>query len=142
MPDADKENRRIIGDKAKAYEQGAMEERQENRSRAMQELSSADTQAQLFERNRQLEAQLIELQQSYAALEKNNADLQVSRKTIQETAEKKVEQYRSSTTQLKQTLAFVQETAEVHRNDSNAAQKLIETFATFLVFSNGTIEVP
>ena len=37
MPDADKENRRIIGDKAKAYEQGAMEERQENRSRAMQE---------------------------------------------------------------------------------------------------------
>ena len=99
-------------------------------SRAMQELSSADTQAQLFERNRQLEAQLVELQQSYAALEKNNADLQVSRKTIQETAEKKVEQYRSSTTQLKQTLAFVQETAEVHRNDSNAAQKLIETFAS------------
>ena len=38
MPDADKENRRIIGDKAKAYEQGAMEERQENRSRTMQEL--------------------------------------------------------------------------------------------------------
>ena len=32
MPDADKENRRIIGDKAKAYEQGAMEERQENRA--------------------------------------------------------------------------------------------------------------
>ena len=39
MPDADKENRRIIGDKAKAYEQGAIEERQENRSRAMQQLS-------------------------------------------------------------------------------------------------------
>ena len=38
MPDADKANRQIIGDKAKAYEQGAMEERQENRSRAMQEL--------------------------------------------------------------------------------------------------------
>ena len=38
MPDADKENRRIIGDKAKAYEQGAMEERQENRIRAMQQL--------------------------------------------------------------------------------------------------------
>ena len=38
MPDADKENRRIIGDKAKAYEQGAMEERQENRDRAMQQL--------------------------------------------------------------------------------------------------------
>ena len=38
MPDADKTNRQIIGDKAKAYEQGAMEERQENRSRAMQEL--------------------------------------------------------------------------------------------------------
>ena len=38
MPDADKENRRIIGDKVKAYEQGAMEERQENRSRAMQQL--------------------------------------------------------------------------------------------------------
>ena len=36
MPDADKANRQIIGDKAKAYEQGAMEERQENRSRAMQ----------------------------------------------------------------------------------------------------------
>jgi len=38
MPDADKANRRIIGDKAKAYEQGAMEERQENRDRAMQQL--------------------------------------------------------------------------------------------------------
>ena len=38
MPDADKANRQIIGDKVKAYEQGAMEERQENRSRAMQEL--------------------------------------------------------------------------------------------------------
>ena len=32
------ENAGIIGDKAKAYEQGAMEERQENRNRAMQEL--------------------------------------------------------------------------------------------------------
>ena len=38
MPDADKANRQIIGDKVKAYEQGAMEERQENRSRTMQEL--------------------------------------------------------------------------------------------------------
>ena len=38
MPDADKANRQIIGDKAKAYEQGAMEERQENRSRTMQQL--------------------------------------------------------------------------------------------------------
>ena len=38
MPDADKANRRIIGDKAKAYEQGAREERQENRDRAMRQL--------------------------------------------------------------------------------------------------------
>ena len=38
MPDADKANRQIIGDKVKAYEQGAMEERKENRSRAMQQL--------------------------------------------------------------------------------------------------------
>ena len=38
MPDADKANRQIIGDKVKAYEQGAMEERQENRSRAMRQL--------------------------------------------------------------------------------------------------------
>ena len=38
MPDADKANRQIIGDKVKAYEQGAMEERQENRSRTMQQL--------------------------------------------------------------------------------------------------------
>ena len=38
MPDADKANRRIIGDKVKAYEQGALEERQENRNRTMQEL--------------------------------------------------------------------------------------------------------
>ncbi len=38
MPDADKANRQIIGDKLKAYEQGALEERQENRNRAMQEL--------------------------------------------------------------------------------------------------------
>ena len=38
MPDADKANRQIIGDKAKAYEQVAMEERQADRSRAMQQL--------------------------------------------------------------------------------------------------------
>ena len=38
MPDADKANRHIIGDKMKAYEQGALEERQENRNRTMQEL--------------------------------------------------------------------------------------------------------
>ena len=38
MPDADKANCQIIGDKAKAYEHGEMEERQENRSRAMQQL--------------------------------------------------------------------------------------------------------
>lgn len=38
MPDADKADKQIIGDKAKAYEQGAMEERKENRSRAMQQL--------------------------------------------------------------------------------------------------------
>ncbi len=101
-----------------------------NGSGSPQKLSAAESQAQLFERNRQLEAQLVELQQSYAVLEKNNADLQTSRKTIQETAEKKVEQYRNSTSQLKQTLAFVQETAEEHRHDSNAAQKLIETFAS------------
>lgn len=38
MPDADKADRLIIGDKAKAYEQGAMEERKENRNRSMMEL--------------------------------------------------------------------------------------------------------
>lgn len=38
MPDADKEDKQIIGDKAKAYEREAMEERKENRSRAMQQL--------------------------------------------------------------------------------------------------------
>ena len=38
IPDADKANRHIIGDKVKAYEQGALEERQENRNRTMQEL--------------------------------------------------------------------------------------------------------
>ena len=47
MPDADKENRRIIGDKAnrqiigdklKAYEHGEMEERQESRNRAIGQL--------------------------------------------------------------------------------------------------------
>ena len=38
MPDADKADRQIIGDKAKAYEQGAMEERKENRNRSMMEL--------------------------------------------------------------------------------------------------------
>ena len=38
MPDADKADKQIIGDKAKAYEQEAMEERKENRSRAMQQL--------------------------------------------------------------------------------------------------------
>ncbi len=38
MPDADKADRQIIGDKLKAYEQGALEERQESRNRTMQEL--------------------------------------------------------------------------------------------------------
>lgn len=38
MPDADKEERQIIGDKAKAYEQMAMEERRENRNLAMRQL--------------------------------------------------------------------------------------------------------
>ena len=38
MPDADKADRQIIGDKLKAYEQGALEERQESRDRAIQEL--------------------------------------------------------------------------------------------------------
>ena len=38
MPDADKADRQIIGDKLKAYEQGALEERQESRDRTMQEL--------------------------------------------------------------------------------------------------------
>ena len=38
MPDADKADRQIIGDKAKAYEQGAMEERKKNRNRSMMEL--------------------------------------------------------------------------------------------------------
>ena len=37
MPDADKADRQIIGDKAKAYEQGALEERKENRNRSMME---------------------------------------------------------------------------------------------------------
>ena len=38
MPDADKGNKNIIGDKSKAYEQSEMEERKENRSRSMQQL--------------------------------------------------------------------------------------------------------
>lgn len=38
MPDADKADKQIIGDKAKAYEREAMEERKENRSRTMQQL--------------------------------------------------------------------------------------------------------
>ena len=38
MPDADKENRQIFGDKLKAYEHGAMEERLENRDHAMRQL--------------------------------------------------------------------------------------------------------
>ena len=38
IPDADKENRHIIGDKVKAYAQKEMEERRASRSRSMQEL--------------------------------------------------------------------------------------------------------
>ena len=38
MPDADKANKLIIGDKLKAYEHGEMEERLENRNRTMQQL--------------------------------------------------------------------------------------------------------
>ena len=40
MPDADKANRQIIGDKLKAYEHGEMEERQESRNRAIGQLCS------------------------------------------------------------------------------------------------------
>ena len=40
IPDADKDNRKIIGDKVKAYEQGEMEERRASRNHAMQELGS------------------------------------------------------------------------------------------------------
>ena len=35
IPDADKDNRKIIGDKVKAYEQGEMEERRASRNHAM-----------------------------------------------------------------------------------------------------------
>ncbi len=38
MPDADKANKQIIGDKLKAYEHGEMEERLENRNRAIGQL--------------------------------------------------------------------------------------------------------
>ena len=38
MPDADKANRQIIGDKPKAYEQGGLEARQERRNRAIGQL--------------------------------------------------------------------------------------------------------
>jgi len=38
MPDADKGDRLIIGDKLKAYEQGELEERQASRNRSMQDL--------------------------------------------------------------------------------------------------------
>ena len=38
MPDADKANRQIIGDKLKAYEHGEMEERLESRNRAIGQL--------------------------------------------------------------------------------------------------------
>ena len=39
MPDADKANKQIIGDKLKAYEHGEMEERQESRNRTIGQLS-------------------------------------------------------------------------------------------------------
>ena len=39
MPDADKANRQIIGDKLKAYEHGEMEERLESRNRAIGQLN-------------------------------------------------------------------------------------------------------
>lgn len=38
MPDADKADRQIIGDKLKAYEQAAMEERLEERDHAVRQL--------------------------------------------------------------------------------------------------------
>lgn len=40
IPDADKDNRKIIGDKAEAYEQGEMEERRASRNHAMLELGN------------------------------------------------------------------------------------------------------
>lgn len=89
-----------------------------------------EKQADLIERNTQLEQNLADLQRSYASLEKKHTDLQVTYKTMQATAEKERDGYQHSAAQLKEVLSSVQQTAEVHRTDSETAKKLVETFQT------------
>ena len=90
----------------------------------------AEKQADLLERNTQLEQNLTELQRSYDSLEKKHADLQATYKTMQVTAEKERTGYHHSAAQMKEILSSVQQTAENHRSDSEAAKKLVETFKT------------
>ena len=89
----------------------------------------AEKQADLLERNTQLEQNLTELQRSYDSLEKKHADLQATYKTMQVTAEKERTGYHHSAAQMKE-ISSVQQTAENHRSDSEAAKKLVETFKT------------
>jgi len=92
--------------------------------------ASDSEQGTLLERNVQLETKLTELRHSYDSLEKNHADLQTAYKNIQLTAEKEASGYQKSAIQLKEVLSSVQATAEMHRTDSEAAKKLVETFKT------------
>ena len=86
--------------------------------------------AALVERNTQLEQNLADLQRNYDLLEKKHSDMQVTYKTIQETAEKERAGYHNSAAQMQEVLSSVQQTAETHRSDSQTAKKLVETFKT------------
>ena len=82
----------------------------------------------LLERTTQLEQNIAELQRSYDVLEKKHTDLQASYQNMQAAAEKERTVYQRSASQLKEVLSSVQQTAEIHRTDSETAKKLVETF--------------
>ena len=66
IPDADKDNRKIIGDKVKAYEQGEMEERRASRNHAMQENA---TLGNFYEQPSGNSAEMEELMERISSLE-------------------------------------------------------------------------
>lgn len=89
---------------------------------------AADRENTLIRQNTELEANLAEVRKSYAVLEQNYSSLQAAYTEIQEVQANNSVRYRESADTFKAVLAEIQETAERHRNDSETAKKLVETF--------------
>ena len=88
----------------------------------------ADKESPSLDRTTQLEQNIAELQRSYDLLEQKHTDLQASYQSMQAATEKERSVYQRSAAQLKEVLSSVQQTAEIHRTDSETAKKLVDTF--------------